>query len=194
MLEFLVKKRTTFTWLIPVLLLIGSVLYGHWSPKAYLVGILLLVLGEVIRFWAAGTIHKDDVVATGGPYGLVRNPLYFGSLLLAAGYSAMSGLPPYAWALVIGFFTIFHLAAIVYEERFLKTKFGAPYEAYLRSVPRLIPRPWPAKLSGTGQTTRFSAHQAIINREHITAIVTIATALLFALALHKDLIGLGGGH
>lgn len=194
MLEFLVKKRTTFTWLIPVLLLIASLLYGRWSAAAYLVGIVLLILGEIIRFWAAGTIHKDDTVATGGPYSLVRNPLYFGSLLLAAGYSAMSGLPAYAWVLVIGFFTLFHLAAIVYEERFLKTKFGAPYEEYLRSVPRLIPRPWPARVSASGESTRFSARQALYNREHITALVTFTTALLFALALHKNAIAPGLGH
>jgi protein-S-isoprenylcysteine O-methyltransferase Ste14 len=191
MLEFLVKKRTTFTWLIPLVLLGTSLVYGHWSMKAYAVGLVLLILGEVVRFWAAGTIHKDDVVATGGPYALVRNPLYFGSLLLAAGYAAMSGLPKYAWIIVVGLFTLFHLAAIVYEERFLKSKFGAPYEQYLRHVPRLIPRPWPSKSLPAGGASQFSAQQAIYNREHITAMVTFATAVLFALALHKDMLGIG---
>jgi len=194
MLEFLVKKRTTFTWMIPLLLLVATALYGKWSLDAYLAGIVLLIFGEVVRFWAAGTIHKDDTVATSGPYALVRNPLYFGSLLLAAGYSVMSGLPVYAWIIVIALFVMFHLAAIIYEERFLKIKFGAPYEDYLKAVPRLIPRPWPSKNLVSSGASEFSAQQALYNREHITAIVTFATALLFAVALNRGVLGIGLGH
>ena len=184
LLRFLVRKRTTFTWLVPLALLAAAWLWGRWSPAAYIAGFVLLVLGEIVRFWAAGYIHKDDVIATTGPYGLVRNPLYFGSLLLALGYTAMSGLGWVAWALVLGLFLLFHLAAILSEEQFLRGKFGPPYERYLSQVPRLVPMPRfgrrQASVSGAGS---FSPQQALKNREHITAAVTLLTALLFA-ALH----------
>lgn len=181
-LRFLVKKRTTFTWIVPVGLLVATYFKGRWSPTAVAVGIVLLVLGEMVRFWAAGTIQKDNTIATTGPYAFVRNPLYFGSLLLAAGFTAISGLGLIAWLVVIGLFSLFHLAAIVYEERFLRTKFGEPYEQYLRTVPRLIPRPFPVR-AGTesAATVSYSGAQALTNREHITAAITFATALVFVL-------------
>jgi protein-S-isoprenylcysteine O-methyltransferase Ste14 len=180
-LRFLVRKRTTFTWVVPVALLVATYCWGRWSPVAYAVGFAMLILGEIVRFWAAGYIHKDDVVATGGPYGVVRNPLYFGSLLLAAGFALMSGIGIVAWVVVMGLFFLFHLAAIASEERFLKTKFGEPYEFYLRQVPRLIPVPRLHHRMGdqSGSGAGFSMRQAMYNREHTSAAITLTTAVLF---------------
>ncbi len=181
-LKFLVRKRTTFTWMVPLALLIATYFWGRPNWTLFAVGLLLLVLGEVVRFWAAGYIQKDNVIATDGPYGFVRNPLYFGSLLLALGYAAMSGLNWIAWIVLIALFYLFHIAAITYEEEFLKQKFGEPYEKYLKQVPRLIPFPTSAKKDGS-EGGHFSMKQALYNREHITAAVTFVTALAFA-ALH----------
>jgi len=179
-LKFLVRRRTTFTWMVPLALLAATFYWGRWNLITYLAGAVLLVLGEVVRFWAAGYIHKDDSVATGGPYGLVRNPLYFGSLLLAVGFALMSGIGLPAWVAVIGLFLVFHLAAIISEERFLKQKFGEPYESYLKLVPRLIPMPRFGRSESTsGEGRGFSMRQAIFNREHTTATVTFLTAIMF---------------
>jgi len=184
-LRFLVRKRTTFTWLVPVALLVATYFCGRWNPVAYAIGFLLLVLGEIVRFWAAGYIRKDDAIATGGPYAMVRNPLYFGSLLLAAGFTAMSGIGIAAWIVVMALFLTFHLAAITSEERFLKTKFGEAYERYLRQVPRLIPLPRfrPREAEPDNGSGGFSMRQAIYNREHTTATVTLITALIFLVVL-----------
>ena len=115
---FLVRRRTVFTWLVPLLLLALSLTLhrddGGWA--AYGAGIALVILGEIVRFWSAGYIAKDAEIATGGPYAHVRNPLYFGSLLLAVGYGLISGLGLWGVGLMVALFLVFHLAAIFYEE------------------------------------------------------------------------------
>ncbi len=180
---FLVRRRTVFTWLVPLLLLILTLALhrsdGGWA--AYAVGIALVVLGEVVRFWSAGYIAKDAEIATGGPYAHVRNPLYFGSLLLAVGLGLISGLGVWGVGLMVSLFLVFHLAAIFYEESFLTAKFGAPYLDYVRRVPRLLPSPWP-RATGAG---RFEWAQALRNREQTTATYQLIFVLLLSLRFLK---------
>ena len=176
---FLVRRRTVFTWLVPLLLL-GLTLWlrrddGGWA--AYGTGIALVVLGEFVRFWAAGFIAKDAAIATGGPYAHVRNPLYFGSLLLAVGMGLVSGLGAWGVGITVSLFLVFHLAANFYEEKFLKAKFGHPYLDYVARVPRLLPSPWP-RTTGSG---RFEWAQALRNREQTTALFQVGFILLLSL-------------
>ncbi|MDQ2686405.1 MAG: isoprenylcysteine carboxylmethyltransferase family protein [Armatimonadota bacterium] len=170
---FLVRRRTVFTWLAPLCLLAASLIFdrrdGGWA--AFWGGVVLVVLGEVVRFWAAGYIVKDTEIATGGPYAHVRNPLYFGSFLLAIGYGLVSGLGWWGVGAMVPLFLLFHLSAISYEETFLKSRFGGSYKEYLRRVPRLLPSPWP-RTQGSGH---FEWAQAVRNREPISALF----ALLF---------------
>lgn len=176
---FLVRRRTVFTWLIPLLLLALSLVfhksYGGWA--AYSLGLGFVVLGEVVRFWSAGYIAKDAVIATGGPYAHVRNPLYFGSLLLAVGYGLVSGLGIWGVLFTVALFLVFHLAAILYEEKFLTQKFGQPYLEYVQRVPRLLPSPWP-RTTGAG---RFTWAQSLKNREQTSALFALIFVLLLSL-------------
>lgn len=175
---FLVRRRTVFTWVVPLLLLAAVlVLRPHGGLRAYIVGIVLVALGEVVRFWAAGYISKDAVIATGGPYAFVRNPLYFGSLLLSIGYGLVSGFGWVGVVVLVALYLLFHLAAIFYEESFLKAKFGQPYLDYFRRVPRLIPSPRP-RTTGAG---RFSWAQALKNREQVSALFAVIFVALLGL-------------
>ena len=180
---FLVRRRTVFTWLVPLVLLALSLKLhrndGGWA--AYEAGLALVVLGEVVRFWSAGYIAKDAEIATGGPYAYVRNPLYFGSLLLAVGYGLISGLGLWGVGLMVALFLVFHLAAIFYEEAFLKAKFGPPYLEYVRRVPRLLPSPLP-RTTGAG---RFEWAQALKNREQTSAAFALIFVLLLSLRFLK---------
>ena len=173
---FLVRRRTVFTWLVPLLLIIAVFLL-HRQDGGLIslgVGIGFVFLGEVVRFWAAGYISKDAIVTTGGPYGHVRNPLYFGSLLLCIGYGLISGLGWPVVAVLLVLFLIFHLAAISYEEKFLTGKFGTPYTDYLARVPRLLPSPWP-RTRGEGG---FAWSKALENREHISALFAVVFVII----------------
>ena len=175
---FLVRRRTVFTWLVPLLLLAAVLtLHPQGGHRAWLAGLVFVILGEIVRFWSAGYISKDAVIATGGPYAYVRNPLYFGSLLLSIGYGLVSGFRWIGVVVLVALYLVFHLAAIFYEEGFLKAKFGQPYLDYLARVPRLIPSPWP-RTTGTGQ---FSWAQALKNREQISALFALIFVALLSL-------------
>ncbi len=79
-------------------------------------------------------------LVTVGPYRWVRNPIYIGALLVVLGEAWLFRSPPllvYAGAAAI----CFHLFVLSYEEPTLHRTFGDTYAAYMRAVPRWIPRP-----------------------------------------------------
>lgn len=115
-------------------------------------GLLIAFLGVALRQWAAGCLRKNDELATAGPYSLSRNPLYLGSFLAALGFimaatsfSAALSKPFLDRSLFFWCF-LWILAESVYwpkilkEEENLRGKFGAQYDAYAGSVPRVFPR------------------------------------------------------
>src|SRR5438552_6687142 len=64
----------------------AAVLYfAEPSTMSILVGLPVALIGALFRALAAGVIKKDSSLATAGMYALTRNPLYFGSSLLATG-------------------------------------------------------------------------------------------------------------
>ena len=91
---------------------------------------------------------RTDRLMTASVFGLVRNPMYLGDLLLFPGYTMLLSpwlTPPFALYHII---RVLRLCA--YEERRLLARWGSEYEEYCRSVPRLVPRiarvqPAPAK-------------------------------------------------
>lgn len=115
----------------------------------YLAGVLLAVLAAALRTWATayirpevmvdGALHTHTLVAE-GPYRFVRNPLYLGTNLMAAGYSVMASRLG-AIVLIAGTL-IFNWRIILREERELTLAQGENYERFRRAVPRL----WPSLL------------------------------------------------
>ncbi|MCW5981428.1 MAG: isoprenylcysteine carboxylmethyltransferase family protein [Bryobacteraceae bacterium] len=95
-------------------------------------------LGMAVRAWAAGHLAKNEQLATTGPYAYVRNPLYLGTLIAAAGFVVASRRP----ALAVAFgavFTLVYLPVIEQEEQHLRKLFPA-YAGYASRVPLLWPR------------------------------------------------------
>ena len=72
-----------------------------------------------------------------GPYRLSRNPLYVGLLAL---YVALALLAPTFWGLVLFPVAVLLVrwGAILPEERFLRERFGTPYDDYTRRVRRWL--------------------------------------------------------
>ncbi len=107
-------------------------------------------LGAIVRVftsgWAAlGTSGRAKVAAeaselnTTGPYSLVRNPLYVGRILNFTGIAMLSG----SWvfgALVFLLAILVYERISVYEEEYLREKFGAAHAAWAKNVPALLPR------------------------------------------------------
>src|SRR5271165_786276 len=72
-----------------------------------------------------------------GPYRYVRNPLYFGNILLAAGFGLMASRIGF-FILVVGMI-VFCYRLILREEAGIAASQGDSYRAYCAAVPRLLP-------------------------------------------------------
>lgn len=120
---------------------IGFVLvaaFAFWSsptPFSLACGVPLSILGLLLRGWAAGHLAKNQNLAVGGPYAFTRNPLYLGTLLVAAGLVVASREPLLA-VLFAAAFALVYLPAIELEEQHLRKLFPE-YADYARRVPRL---------------------------------------------------------
>lgn len=107
------------------------------SLRSLALGIPVGILGLIIRAWAAGHLEKNMRLAETGPYAYVRNPLYIGTLFVAAGLAIASR----RWILGVLFAAVFfliYLPVIELEEQHLRKLFPA-YVSYAQRVPGLIP-------------------------------------------------------
>jgi hypothetical protein len=95
--------------------------------------------GLLLRAWAAGCILKERVLATGGPYRLIRNPLFVGSFLLGLGGVVAGGSWPFLVVFLL-FFGWTYSRTLEAEERTLEDTFGEAYREYRASVPAFVPR------------------------------------------------------
>jgi protein-S-isoprenylcysteine O-methyltransferase Ste14 len=112
-------------------------------PTAIAWSLALVLPGLLLRAVASGTVKKNRELAVTGPYAYTRNPLYLGSMLMAAGFAVALLSWPLALLLAAGF-AVIYIPVIASEERFLRDTFPG-FEDYCRRVPRLIPRLTPAK-------------------------------------------------
>ena len=145
---------------------IGSILFRHrgWLPVPFLLvpllatgapdamnwilGIVLIALGEVIRLAgvaAAGTVTRRrsrtvQRLVTYGIFALMRNPLYVGNFLIWMGFIVVSDV---LWfiPIAIALFAIEYTLIVRYEEGVLESIFGAEYLAYKDRTSRWFPRP-----------------------------------------------------
>jgi protein-S-isoprenylcysteine O-methyltransferase Ste14 len=117
------------------------IVFGWFSrptAESMAVGIPVSLLGLALRAWAAGCLAKNQQLATGGPYAYTRNPLYIGTLLVAAGLAIAARSPGLA-ALFVVVFLLVYLPVIQNEEQHLRQIFPE-YAAYAERVPALFPR------------------------------------------------------
>ncbi len=113
-------------------------------------GAALLLGAAFLRTWASSYLHAEVVYATGvrteslvadGPYRRVRNPLYLGNVMIAAGLGVMMNRIGFPVAVLATVFFSYRL--VLCEEARISAVQGQTYEAYRRVVPRLWPSPWP---------------------------------------------------
>jgi protein-S-isoprenylcysteine O-methyltransferase Ste14 len=83
-------------------------------------------------------VYAKNLV-TEGMFGVCRNPLYVGNMLIYAGIFVMHG-HPLVLVLGIALYAFMYQCIVLAEERFLEGKFGEGYAAYCADVPRWIPR------------------------------------------------------
>ena len=123
------------------LLAAGYLVVARPTPLTLVVGGSIALTGLLVRAWAAGHIVKNDRLATTGPYAHTRNPLYFGSFLIAAGFAVAAH-----WSLllfVIAFFVLIYGPTIRDERIGIRARFPDAYDEWERNVPAFVPRPTP---------------------------------------------------
>jgi len=150
------------------------------SFRSLAFGLPVSLIGVLLRAWASGHLEKNIRLAESGPYAYVRNPLYLGTLIVAAGLAIASR----RWllgALFAVVFLLIYLPAIQLEEQHLQKLFPgfAPYSKRVRS---LLPTLKTAPAEG-----RFRFRQYVRNREYQASLGFLLGAMFLvvrAMVLH----------
>jgi protein-S-isoprenylcysteine O-methyltransferase Ste14 len=137
---------------------------AHPSWRSIILGSSIAVTGLIIRALASGHVRKNEQLTTTGPYAYTRNPLYLGSIIIAAGFTLASR----SWiiaAIAAAMLVFIYIPVIRSEEEFLRAHFPE-FNDYCSNVPRLFPR---LKLC-QGSAGSFSAHLYWKHREYNAAV------------------------
>ena len=125
-----------------VFLFAEPVLARHLALERAMValGNLMNVAGGLIRIYSTLFIGgwKNQRLAAVGPYALVRNPLYAGSLLATLGVGCVTASLTLT-AVLFGFIMAYYSRTVAREEAHLEQSFGPEYLAYKARVPRWVP-------------------------------------------------------
>jgi protein-S-isoprenylcysteine O-methyltransferase Ste14 len=147
------------------------------TPGSLAFGLPISLLGIALRGWAAGHLEKNAALTESGPYAWVRNPLYLGTLITAAGL-VIASLRWELGVLSAAVFLLVYLPVVELEEEYLAKLFPG-FPDYASRVNKLMPRP-PEKRGA--KTFRFRLYRH--NREYEAGLAfLIGVALLFWKAL-----------
>jgi protein-S-isoprenylcysteine O-methyltransferase Ste14 len=129
---------------------IGQAVIPHlvpdWFAGQRLVGALVIVCGAALMSWSLvyfsswrfrAKLDEGHQLATGGPFSLLRHPIYVGLNLLALG-TALWVPTPIVWAALALMVIGGDLRARA-EERLLEQSFGDAYRAYTSRTKRFVP-------------------------------------------------------
>jgi protein-S-isoprenylcysteine O-methyltransferase Ste14 len=155
------------------------------QPIAVAWSLALVLPGLWLRAYASGYVKKNAELTVTGPYAYTRNPLYLGSMLIAAGFA----LALESWAvaaLLAAGFAIIYIPVIAGEERFLRATFPG-FGNYCQRVPRLLPRLSPAQVDHreavadalTPKSTSAGNFSFALYRQHREYNAAIGAALLY---------------
>lgn len=155
--------------LIPVLPILGAIVFGRYEPGTWFLGLLMMVLGESLRFWGAAYLGltarssspKSAKLVTKGPFAHTRHPLYLGNALLTAGFVIASGAGwPWFVVIVLAGYLLLYSSHARREEDLLAETYPIEWWAYAKSVPRVGWLPFPARVKPAGEAGPPSWAQA----------------------------------
>lgn len=119
---------------------------ANWYRVIFTFGTLLVTLAAFLRTWGTSYLREDvmrdtrvrtERLLADGPYRHVRNPLYFGNMLMAVGIGLMASRVGLL-ILSVGM-AVFVIRLLMREEAELLKDQGEPYRQYRARVPMLIP-------------------------------------------------------
>lgn len=110
------------------------------------VATLIMLAAALVRAWGSAYLGREvvhdhavhsEILRADGPYRHVRNPLYFGNVLMSWAVGLFA--PVIGWTLIVMGITLFCYRLIGREEAALEANQGESYRAFKRAVPRLWP-------------------------------------------------------
>jgi protein-S-isoprenylcysteine O-methyltransferase Ste14 len=103
-------------------------------------GLIVYTHSYMNEEWRSGVGANPQVLLTGGPFALTRNPMFMSIMLGQLGF--FFALPSLftLFCFAIGVLVVWGQAT--YEEERLRDAFGDRYAAYAAAVPRWLPLPW----------------------------------------------------
>jgi Ca2+/Na+ antiporter len=107
-------------------------------------------LAYIVRGGLNKKVHADDLV-TEGFFNHGRNPLYVGNILMLVGVGILMNSMIFM-LVFIPLFLFIYQAIVLAEENFLRSKFGAQFDAYCARVNR-----WWINFNGIGKTINSMA-------------------------------------
>ncbi len=175
--QILFKNRG---WLPVPFLVVPLLAAGEQSARTWGIGLVLIVLGELIRtagVAAAGAVTRRRTrnvqrLVTYGAFAWCRNPLYVGNFFVWIGFTIASGVEWFV-PIAIVIFAIEYTLIVRYEEGVLESIFVEEYLDYKARTPRWFGRP-PAN-----STRGPHAWGAAIWSERSTFMQYMALALAF---------------
>ena len=147
LVQRIVLRRVPISVVLFTSIVVLDLLVIHNQPRDVLklsdpfvaCSLIAVVMGLLVRSWAAGTLKKQRQLATGGPYSIVRHPLYFGTFLMMIGFGTLIRDPMTLW-IIAGPVAWLYWQAIKSEERRMSRLFPAEWPKYTANVARVIPR------------------------------------------------------
>ena len=169
-------KRIARRIRVPLGFLFAAFFLIRASPQwwSLIAGSFISLAGVWIRAISSGHVKKNEELATTGPYAHTRNPLYFGSIVIAVGF-ALAALRWEIALVLVALFVAIYVPVIHGEEQFLSESF-ADYPEYCSRVPRL----WPRLRTGEQSRSRFSPDLYIKHREYNALFGTLAVIAALA--------------
>lgn len=171
-----------FTWRVAFTVLVVLGIFFISKPRIgspfFISGLVLIVLGALLRIWAAGHLSKNKTLTTTGPYAYCKNPLYLGTFLVGSGICLLAEGQYYLSFAALGFFVIIFIVYYAKKKKTIESArlraiFNEEWDDYDKAVPDYIPRLAPYKK----KTQQWSINNLIDNSEHWTSLLIIAIAL-----------------
>jgi protein-S-isoprenylcysteine O-methyltransferase Ste14 len=141
------RRISLLEWLSLELSRIGITSFSSATTALLILAALIAAKAVLFRVWGTaylgpGTVNSVNMVAgrvvADGPYRYMRNPLYIGLWIMVIALAFLMPVTGALFAVILA--GVFALRLTLGEEAFLTAQLGKPYEAYLRAVPRFIPR------------------------------------------------------
>lgn len=154
--------------------LLSAAKTGAGEQLIDLLGIVMVLAGYLLRIDARGykaALNPDGkTLVTQGPYALMRNPMYMGTLSIGLGLTMIL----FRWWVSMVFVAVYlliYLPQIKKEEAALSARFGSAFGAYARITPGFFLTL--ATLSRALRTHTVRLQRAWVDKEFISFMVTM---------------------